>query len=66
MCYAGNCNPECDNCKPKYIYCSECNTKGLLVIDHCFKCGYRHSQKDKDQAVDNWKAAHPGSFYSQQ
>lgn len=61
MCYAGNCNPACDNCKPKYLVCPRCKDKALLSYRCCPACGLDFTEEMRERARDEWHAAHPYS-----
>lgn len=58
MCYAGACNPACDNCKPKYIFCPECGSKEFLARKACPQCGYTFTDEDKAAAREKWRETH--------
>lgn len=55
MCF-GSCRVTCDNCKPKFIWCPECDTKNLLVFKKCKKCGFEFTEEMKDEARATWAA----------
>lgn len=60
MCYAGGCHPECDNCKPKYLYCPECGQRCFLVKKTCPSCGRAFTDEDRQEARARWEATHIG------
>lgn len=60
MCYAGACNPECDNCKPKYLDCPQCGTRLFLGHKTCPSCGYAPTDDDRAHARELWKLTHVG------
>lgn len=53
MCYV--CSPKCDNCFPKVVLCSKCQTACQLGMDECWKCHNPIAQAEKDAAVEEWK-----------
>ena len=59
MCYAGGCNPECDNCRPKYLRCPQCGNRQFIIQKNCTKCGYNVTDEDRDNARAEWKELHP-------
>lgn len=61
MCYAGNCHPECDNCKPKYLWCPTCGTRVFLMRKACPTCGCEFTDEMREEARAKWKEAHPYS-----
>lgn len=62
MCYAGGCNPECDNCKPKYIFCPTCGAKNFLVRKTCTGCGYAFTEEDREGAREAWRKTHKSAL----
>lgn len=60
MCYAGSCNPECDNCKPKYLACPQCGTRIALAFKHCPLCKCAISESDREKARQDWQKTHIG------
>lgn len=60
MCYAGNCHPECDNCKPKYVWCPQCAARLPIALKSCHLCGRAISDEIKLETVEKWKAGHIG------
>lgn len=60
MCYAGNCHPDCDNCKPKYVYCPHCAARLLIAQKTCHLCGEALSEAVRLEAVERWKSTHIG------
>lgn len=48
MCYAGNCNPECDNCSPKelvVVHCPQCKARNSLTrVQYLNGFGLPHKQ----------------------
>lgn len=62
MCYAGNCHPDCDGCKPKYVFCPECGLRAPLKIKACLSCGHEFTEAERDDAVEKWKKSHIGRW----
>lgn len=60
MCYAGNCHPECDNCKPKYVWCPRCAARLPITQKRCHLCDEPINDGHRERAVENWKANHIG------
>ena len=61
MCYAGNCHPECDNCKPKYLTCPVCGERTFIARKACLACGREITEDMREEARELWRAAHPFS-----
>ncbi len=59
MCYAGACNPTCDNCTPKYLVCPQCGTKTFLTRKQCPECKYSITDEDRNLAREEWRKTHP-------
>lgn len=61
MCYAGNCHPECDNCKPKYVTCPSCGERTFIARPKCLACGYELTDDDREAGRAEWRLKHPFS-----
>ena len=61
MCYAGNCHPECDNCKPKYLVCPDCGSRTFIARPKCLMCGHAITEGEREAAREDWRVRHPYS-----
>lgn len=56
MCYG--CKPFCENCKPKFVYCSQCGERNFLVNSACAQCGAELTEEEKEEAKSAWAQEH--------